>query len=371
MQFVDLKAQYRAYQAEIDAAIGKVTASAQFINGPQVQELEKALADFVGVEHAVACASGTDALQLALMVSGIGSGDEVITTPFTFIATAETIALAGARPVFVDIEEDTYNFDPDLLEAAITESTKAIIAVDLYGHPAAYEKIEKVAAKYGLKLIEDAAQSLGASCLGRNCGSFGDIAATSFFPAKPLGCYGDGGMLFTADAEVAENLRCLRNHGQRKRYYHEMIGCNSRLDTLQAAILLAKLSHFPDEISLRIQVAARYGAALADHFITPHVADACVSVFAQYSLRSQKRDQVISGLQEAGIPVAIHYPVPLHMQPAFAGLGYRAGDFPVAEKIAAEIFSLPMHPFLSGEEQELVIDTLLRAVQGSKFGVQS
>ena len=362
MQFVDLKAQYCAYQAEIDTAIKEVTASAQFINGPQVQELEEALADFVGVEHAVACASGTDALQLALMVLGIGPGDEVITTPFTFIATAETIALAGARPVFVDIEEDTYNIDPDLLEAAITESTKAIIAVDLYGHSAAYEKIEKVAAKHGLKLIEDAAQSLGAARLGRNCGSFGDIAATSFFPAKPLGCYGDGGMLFTADAEAAESLRCLRNHGQRKRYYHEMIGCNSRLDTLQAAILLAKLVHFPDEISQRIQAAARYNSALADHFITPQVAAACVSVFAQYSLRSQKRDEVVAGLQEAGIPVAIHYPIPLHLQPAFVDLGYRAGDFPVAEKIATEIFSLPMHPFLKGKEQELVINTLLKSV---------
>jgi len=362
MQFIDLKAQYRAYQVEIDTAIKEVTASAQFINGPQVQDLEMALADFVGVEHAVACASGTDALQLALMVLGIGPGDEVITTPFTFIATAETIVLAGARPVFIDIKEDTYNLDPALLEAAITGSTKAIIAVDLYGHPAAYEKIEKVAVKHGLKLIEDAAQSLGAARLGRNCGSFGDIAETSFFPAKPLGCYGDGGMLFTADAEAAESLRCLRNHGQRKRYYHERIGFNSRLDTLQAAILQIKLAHFPDEISLRIQVAARYNSALADHFIIPQVADGCVSVFAQYSLRSQKRDQVIAGLQEAGIPVAIHYPVPLHLQPAFAELGYSVGDFPVAEKIATEIFSLPMHPFLIEEDQQLIISTLLKAV---------
>ena len=360
MQFVDLKAQYHAYQAEIDAAVNEVTASAQFINGPQVRELEETLADFVGTKHAVACASGTDALQLALMVSGIGPGDEVITTPFTFIATAETIVLAGARPVFVDIEEATYNLDPALLESAITKSTKAIITVDLYGHPAAYEELEKLAAKHGLKLIEDAAQALGAARLGRNCGSFGDLAATSFFPAKPLGCYGDGGMLFTADAEIAESLRCLRNHGQKKRYYHEVIGCNSRLDTLQAAILLVKLAHFPDEISQRIQVAARYNSAFADHFIIPQVADGCVSVFAQYSLRSQKRDEIAGGLQAAGIPVAIHYPVPLHLQPAFSNLGYRPGDFPVAEKIASEIFSLPMHPFLTKEEQEQVIVTVLK-----------
>ena len=362
MQFVDLKAQYRAYQSEIDVAINEVVASAQFINGPQVAELEEALADFVGVKHAVACASGTDALQLALMVLGVGPGDEVITTPFTFIATAETIALAGARPVFVDIEEQTYNLDPARLEAAITGSTKAIVAVDLYGHPAAYAEIEKLAKKHGLKVIEDAAQSLGAARLGRNCGSFGDLAATSFFPSKPLGCYGDGGMLFTADAEVAERLRCFRNHGQRKRYYHEMVGCNSRLDTLQAAILLAKLPHFSDEVRQRIQVADRYSSALAEHFITPQVEAGSVSVFAQYSLRSKKREQVTGALQAAGIPVAIHYPIPLHLQPAFADLGYRVGDFPVAEKIAAEIFSLPMHPFMVSEEQDLVIATLLKAV---------
>ena len=362
MQFVDLKAQYHAYQAEIDTAVNEVVASAQFINGPQVRELEEALTNFVGVKHAVSCASGTDALQLALMVSGIAPGDEVITTPFTFIATAETIVLAGARPVFVDIEESTYNLDPTLLESAITGSTKAIIAVDLYGHPAVYQELEKLAAKHGLKLIEDAAQSLGSARLGRNCGSFGDLAATSFFPAKPLGCYGDGGMLFTDNAEIADSLCCLRNHGQKKRYYHEMIGCNSRLDTLQAAILLVKLAHFPDEISQRIQVAARYNSAFADHFIIPQVADGCVSVFAQYSLRSQKRDEIAAALQAAGIPMAIHYPVPLHLQPAFSNLGYRAGDFPVAEKIAKEIFSLPMHSFMTEKDQGLVIATVLKAV---------
>ncbi|MCD6291842.1 MAG: DegT/DnrJ/EryC1/StrS family aminotransferase [Deltaproteobacteria bacterium] len=362
MQFVDLKAQYRAYQVEIDAAIKEVTGSAQFINGPQVRELEEALADFVGVKHAVACASGTDALQLALLVAGVGPGDEVITTPFTFIATAETIVLAGARPVFVDIEEQTYNLDPALLEAAITGATKAIVAVDLYGHPAAYQEIEKIAEKHDLKLIEDAAQSLGGARLGHSCGSFGDLAATSFFPAKPLGCYGDGGMLFTDNSAFAEELCCLRNHGQRKRYYHEMIGCNSRLDTLQAAILLAKLPHFQGEISRRVQVAAIYSEALSDFFITPQVESGCISAFAQYSLRSQRRDQVIASLQAAEIPVAIHYPVPLHLQPAFAELGYQAGAFPVSEKVASEIFSLPMHPFLAGEEQAQVIAALLKAV---------
>ncbi|MBN2809905.1 MAG: DegT/DnrJ/EryC1/StrS family aminotransferase [Deltaproteobacteria bacterium] len=362
MQFVDLKAQYLAYQAEIDVAVKAVLNSTQFINGPQVEALEEGLADFVGVKHAVACASGTDALQMALMVLGIGPGDEVITTPFTFIATAETIVLTGARPVFVDIEEQTYNLDPAALEAAVSPATRAIIAVDLYGHPAAYPEIEKVAARHGLKLIEDAAQALGGARLGRNCGSFGDLAATSFFPSKPLGCYGDGGMLFTAEAEFAEKLRSLRNHGQKQRYYHEMIGCNSRLDTLQAAILLAKLPYFPEEISRRINIASRYSQALSEHFITPTVADGCVSVFAQYSLRSARRDEVVAALAAAGIPSAVHYPIPLHLQPAFADLGYRAGDFPVAEKIATEIFSLPMHPFLTVAEQDRIIAVLLKAL---------
>ncbi|NPA24983.1 MAG: DegT/DnrJ/EryC1/StrS family aminotransferase, partial [Deltaproteobacteria bacterium] len=316
------------------------------------------LAGFVGRRQAVACASGTDALQLALLAFGIGAGDEVITTPFTFIATAETIALCGAKPVFVDIEERTFNLDPEKLAGALTARTRAIVAVDLYGHPAAYDEISAFAAEHGLKLIEDAAQSLGADYHGRRCGSFGDLSATSFFPAKPLGCYGDGGMLFTDDEEMAATLRCLRNHGQKKRYYHEAIGCNSRLDTLQAAVLLVKLTHFPEEITRRNQVAETYSRALADNFSIPVVEDDCRSVFAQYTLRSRRRERVLAELGEAGIPYAIHYPVPLHLQPAFAGLGYGPGDFPVAEKIAGEVFSLPMHPFLDGETQSRIIETL-------------
>ncbi|HDS16835.1 MAG TPA: DegT/DnrJ/EryC1/StrS family aminotransferase [Proteobacteria bacterium] len=360
MEFVDLKAQYLAYQTEIDAALREVLETTRFINGPQVGELEMALAKMVGVREAVACASGTDALLLALMAAGIGSGDEVITTPFTFIATAETIALAGARPVFVDIEEKTYNLDPELIEAAITEATRALIVVDLYGHPADYEKIEEIARRRDLVLIEDAAQSLGARRQGRGCGSFGDFAATSFFPSKPLGGYGDGGMLFTNDGAAAEKLRALRNHGQRQRYYHEMIGCNSRLDTLQAAVLLAKLPHFPDEIRRRNEVAEFYSRGLKGDFQPPAVAAGCLSVFAQYSLRSPHREQLTAGLQATGIPTAVHYPVPLHLQPAFAELGYRKGDLPVAERVATEIFSLPMHPFLDRAVQEGIIETLLR-----------
>ena len=360
MEFVDLQAQYRAYQAELETAIGQVLASSRFINGPQVGELEKKLAEFVGRRQAVACASGTDALQLALLALGIGPGDEVITTPFTFIATAETIALCGAKPVFVDIEERTFNLDPEKLAAALTPRSKAIIAVDLYGHPAAYDEISAFASEHGLRLIEDAAQSLGADYRGRRCGSFGDLAATSFFPAKPLGCYGDGGMLFTDDEELAGKLRSLRNHGQKKRYYHELIGCNSRLDTLQAAVLLVKLEHFPEEIDRRNRVAGNYSRALGEDFTIPVVEEGCRSVFAQYTLRSRRREAVLAGLGEAGIPYAIHYPVPLHLQPAFAGLGYAAGAFPVAERAAAEVFSLPMHPFLDFETQSRIIETLKR-----------
>ena len=361
MEFVDLKAQYQAYCEEIDAAMGRVLASARFVNGPEVGELEKALAAFVGRREAVACASGTDALVLALLGAGIGPGDEVITTPFTFIATAEVISLVGARPVFVDIEDKTFNLDPSRLAAALSTATRAIVAVDLYGHPAAWDELSGFAQEHGLLLIEDAAQSLGARYRGRTCGAFGDLAATSFFPAKPLGCYGDGGMLFTDDIEMAAKLRCLRNHGQKKRYYHEIIGCNSRLDTLQAAVLLAKLPHFRKEIELRNQVAENYTRALADKFTVPEVAADCGSVFAQYTLRSNRRDEVLKALREAEIPVAVHYPVPLHRQPAFAELGYGAGAFPVAERAASEVFSLPMHPFLTPSEQEKIISVLRNA----------
>ena len=359
MEFVDLKAQHRAYREEIGAAIDRVVASARFINGPEVEALEKALAGFVGRREAVACASGTDALWLALLAAGIGPGDEVITTPFTFIATAEVISLVGARPVFVDIEQETLNLDPARLAGALSKATRALIAVDLYGHPAAWDEISAFAAEHDLLLIEDAAQSLGAEYRGRICGAFGDLAATSFFPAKPLGCYGDGGMIFTDDPARAAQLRALRNHGQRKRYYHEVIGANSRLDTLQAAVLLAKLPHFKQEIELRNRVAARYTAALAGKFEVPRVAAGCSSVFAQYTLRSNRRDEVLAALAEAGIPTAVHYPVPLHRQPAFAGLGYEPGAFPVAEQVAQAVFSLPMHPFLETGDQDEIIRVLL------------
>ncbi len=363
MQFVDLPAQYQEYQQEIDKAIAAVLASSRFINGPEVQELERELSRFVDVPHGIGCASGTDALLLALMALGIGEGDEVITTPFTFIATAETIALAGAKPVFVDIEPDTYNLDPRLIETAVNERTKAIIAVDIFGLPANYGVLQKLAERHGLVLIEDAAQSLGAEQDGRKCGSFGTLATTSFFPAKPLGCYGDGGMIFIDDELLAERLRMLRNHGQQRRYHHDLLGINSRLDTLQAAVLLAKLPYFPAEIKQRRDIAARYSESFGRFFQVPVEPSGCLSVYAQYSLRTKKRALVLDKLQEAGIPTAIHYPVPLHLQEVFSALGYRSGDLPVAEQVCEEIFSLPVHPFLSEAEQEKIIATAIGAVK--------
>ncbi len=360
MEFVDLKAQFRAYRAEIETAFNNVLSSARFVSGAQVNELEERLAAFVGRRRAVACASGTDALYLALLGLGIGPGDEVITTPFTFIATVETILLAGARPVFVDIEPDRFNLDPARLEAALSPRTRALVAVDLYGHPAAWEELEACAAHHGLALIEDAAQSLGAEYHGRRCGAFGRVAATSFFPAKPLGCYGDGGMLFTDDEDLAERFKLLRNHGQKERYRHELVGLNSRLDTLQAAVLLAKLPHFEREIELRHQVAARYDDLFREHFVIPDVAPGCCSVFAQYTLRVADRPARLAACEKAGIPVAVHYPIPLHLQPVCAFLGYREGDFPVAEKAAAEVLSLPMHPFLKASEQQRIAEVLKR-----------
>ncbi len=364
MQFVDLPAQYQAYKEEIDRAMAAVLTSARFINGPQVAQLEEELADFVGRGQAVACASGTDALLLALMLLEIGPGDEVITTPFTFIATAETIALVGATPVFVDIDPETYNLDPQLVAEAVTSRTRAVIAVDLFGLPADYRQLEVIAARHGLALIEDAAQSLGASLEGRQCGSFGTLAATSFFPAKPLGCYGDGGMIFTDDAAAARTLRELRNHGQERRYHHGRLGLNSRLDTLQAAVLLAKLPFFRDEIARRREIARRYSAALAADFTVPKEKTGYFSVYAQYSLRSSAREKVLAALQDAGVPTAIHYPLPLHRQEVFRELGYQPGQLPVAEQVSREIFSLPVHPFLTGAEQEMIIATARAAVAG-------
>ena len=377
MNFIDLAAQQRRISKELNANIARVLAHGQYINGPEARELESALAAYVGTKHAVGCASGTDALLMALMALDIGPGDAVLTSPFTFFATAEVISLIGATPVFVDIDPATFNIDPVKLEQAVravekgdsslhplpvtaggTLRARAVIPVDLFGLPADYDAIEAIAARHRFPVIEDAAQSFGSECNGRKCCSFGRIACTSFFPAKPLGCYGDGGMCFTEDDRVAERLRSIRVHGQGSDKYENIrIGINGRLDTLQAAILLAKFAIFPEELELRQEVARRYNELLADRVKTPEVPNGYRSAWAQYSILVRDgalRTSRIAKLKEAGIPTAIYYPKPLHLQTAFAGLGYQEGDFPVSEDCARRIFSLPMYPYLAAGEQRRI-----------------
>lgn len=360
INFIDLQAQYRAYKEEIDREILEVCESAQFIGGPKIAALENALSLYTGAAHAIACSSGTDALLLALMALGIGSGDEVITTPFTFIATAEVIAFLGAKSVFVDIEEKTYNIDAHKIEAAITERTKVIIPVALYGQCADMDAINAVAAKHGLSVIEDACQSFGATYKGKKSCNLSTIGCTSFFPSKPLGCYGDGGAIFTHDDELAQKMRMLLNHGQNARYKHRYIGINGRLDAIQAAVLSVKLKHFDHELALRQKIAARYddGLFTCNNVATPYIKADRDSVYAQYSIRVKDRDNVAAALSARGIPTAVHYPMALHLQEAFAPLGYKAGDFPISEKISEEIMSLPMSPFLSHDDQEQIIAAL-------------
>ncbi|BAF70423.1 DegT/DnrJ/EryC1/StrS family aminotransferase [Nitratiruptor sp. SB155-2] len=363
IDFIDLKTQYRKYQNEIDQAVANVMASAQFIGGPEVSALEKELAQYTGSAHAIGCSSGTDALLLALMAIDVKPGDEVITTPFTFIATAEVIAFLGAIPVFVDIDEKTYNIDPTKIEEKITPKTKAIIPVSLYGQPADMDEINEIACKFNLTVIEDGAQSFGAEYKGKKSCNLSHIGCTSFFPSKPLGCYGDGGAVFTNDETIAKKIAILKNHGQTKRYEHEVIGLNARLDAIQAAILRIKLKHFPQEVEDRIAIANRYTETLQEFVITPFVKADRISVYAQYSIQVQNRDKVCQKLNEKEIPTAIHYPKPLHLQKTFSNLGYKLGDFPLAEKVSQQIMSLPMSPFLQKEQQDFIIDSLIEIIK--------
>lgn len=344
--FVDLAAQQARIKDKIDAGIQRVLAHGQYILGPEVAELEEKLADYVGAKYCITCANGTDALQIAQMAFGIGPGDEVITPGFTYIATAETVALLGATPVYVDIDSRTYNLDPKLLEAAITPRTKAIIPVSLYGQCADYDAINEIAAKYNIPVIEDAAQSFGATYKGRKSCNLTTVACTSFFPSKPLGCYGDGGAIFTNDDELAKVMRQIARHGQDRRYHHVRVGVNSRLDTIQAAILLPKLEIFTEEVELRQQVAKHYDETLTEIGVTstPYVEPHNLSVYAQYTIRVQDREQVQADLREAGISTAVHYPIPLNKQPAVANEDIR---LPVGDKISEEVVSLPMHPYLT------------------------
>ncbi len=354
MQFIDLQAQYQHLKSKIDKRISDVLAHGKYIMGPEVIELEKQLAQYVGVKHAITCANGTDALSLALMVLDIKEGDAVFCPTFTFFATAEVVSFANATPVFVDSDEQTFNICPvDLekqIQMVISEgklTPKAIIAVDLFGLPANYPEIEKLAEKYNLKLIEDAAQGFGGEIDGQKAGSFGDIATTSFFPAKPLGCYGDGGAIFTNNDDYADLVRSYRVHGKgTDKYDNVRIGMNSRLDTIQAAILLEKLAEFPQELINRNNAAANYEKELATTYKTPSVPEGYLSSWAQYTLLSERREEVMAQYKEQGIPTVIYYGTCMHQQTAFSDLGYKSGDFKVAEKLAKQVFSLPMHGYL-------------------------
>ena len=371
MKFIDLQTQYRRIEDDVDRRIKAVLAHGQYILGPEVTELENALADYVGVEHCIGVSSGTDALLAAMMALGIGAGDEVITTPFTFIATGEMIALLGATPVFVDIEPDTYNIDASRIEAAITPRTRAIMPVSLYGQCADMDAINAIADKHGLPVIEDGAQSFGATYKGRRSCGLSTIGCTSFFPSKPLGGYGDAGACFTNDAALAKLMREISVHGQDRRYHHPRIGINGRLDTLQAAVLLAKLDLFPEEVESRARIGQRYiellearGAKPAGQggdFNTPVVAEGNTSVFAQFTLQVSDRESFIEKMRSAGIPTAVHYPVPLNRQPALANA---IGETPVSEAAAKRVVSLPMHPYLRDEDLTAITETVSQAAVG-------
>jgi UDP-2-acetamido-2-deoxy-ribo-hexuluronate aminotransferase len=358
MQFIDLAAQQARIKSEIDAGIQRVLAHGKYILGPEVAELEEKLVAYTGAKYCITCANGTDALQIVQMALGIGPGDEVITPGFSYIAAAETVALLGAKPVYVDIDPRTYNLDPTKLEAAITPRTKAIIPVSLYGQCADFDAINAIAEKHGIPVIEDGAQSFGASYKGKKSCNLTTIATTSFFPSKPLGCYGDGGAMFTNDDGLAKILRQIARHGQDRRYHHIRVGVNSRLDTLQAAILLPKLEILAEEIELRNQVAERYTELLSEAGTdtTPFIEKHNVSAWAQYTIRVDKRESVQSKLKDAGIPTAVHYPIPLNKQPAVAD---EAAHLPVGDEMAEKVMSLPMHPYMSWDNQMKVVKALI------------
>ena len=359
MQFIDLAAQQARIKDQIDANIQKVLAHGKYILGPEVTELEEKLAAYTGAKYCITCGNGTDALQIAQMALNIGPGDEVITPGFTYIATAETVALLGAKPVYVDIDPRSYNLDPAKLEAAITPRTKAIIPVSLYGQCADFDAINAIAGKYGIPVIEDGAQSFGASYKGNKSCNLTTMATTSFFPSKPLGGYGDGGALFTNDEELATVLRQIARHGQDRRYHHIRVGVNSRLDTLQAAILLPKLELLDEEIQLRNQVAENYARLLNDTGIitTPAIEEHNLSAWAQYTIRVDNRKAVQAKLKEGGIPTVVHYPIPLNKQPAVADA---KAKLPVGDEVAEKVMSLPMHPYTTKNEQQKIVETLLR-----------
>ena len=368
MKFIDLKLQQSKIREKINKRIKSVLDHGNYIMGPEIFEFEERLSSYVGTKHCVSCSSGTDALLIPLMAYDIGPGDAVITTPFTYIATSEVISLLGAEPIFVDIYNKTYNINPDLIESAIENAqdknlnVKAIMPVDLFGLPARYRLMEDLAKKHSLILIEDAAQGFGGQVKGRKAGSFGNVAATSFFPAKPLGCYGDGGAIFTNDDELFEKIKSIRVHGSGiDKYENIRLGINGRLDTIQAAILLEKFSIFDEELELRNKIASYYSNNISSKLIKPFIPKDYLSSWAQYSLLAKsefERNKIMSTLSESNIPSMIYYKQPLHLQPVFKKLGYMEGDFPISEKISKQIFSIPMHPYLNRDDQDTIIKVL-------------
>ena len=362
MDFIDLKTRLARVRGKVDQRVAAVLDHGQFILGPEVAELEQTLASYVGVEHCVGVSSGTDSLLIALLALEVGRGDEVITVPYTWISTAEVIALTGATPVFVDIDSKTWNMDPSLVEDAITENTKAIMPVGIYGQPADMDSINEIAFRYNLPVIEDAAQSFGATYKGRKSCALSTIGSTSFFPSKPFGGFGDGGALFTDDDELAEKFRWIRVHGQARKHHHPVLGLNGRLDTLQAAMLLAVFEIFPEEVIHRQSIGARYnemlGEAGSQGIQLPHIAEGSTSVHAIYTILTPQRDILQTRLKEAGIPSVAYYAVPLHLQPVFSYLGYNPRDFPVTELVAEQCLSLPMSACLRLEDQQAVVEAM-------------
>jgi UDP-2-acetamido-2-deoxy-ribo-hexuluronate aminotransferase len=366
MEFLDLKTQQKRIRKPLEKRINKILDHGAYIMGPEVFELEEKLADYCGVKHAISCSSGTDALLIPLMAWGIGPGDAVFTTPFTYVATAEVISILGATPIFVDVYESTYNIDCDKLEIEINRvikegklKPKAIIPVDLFGLPARYRLIDKIAKKYNLKVIEDAAQSFGGSIRDKKVGTFGDIAATSFYPAKPLGCYGDGGAIFTNDDDLAEECKAIRIHGTKKdKYNSEMIGLNGRLDSIQAAVLLEKLSIFDDELEVRNEVNSHYRKYLNNAQHHPEGYQSAHALFSIVLGSKTKRDDLVYRLSKNKIPAVIYYKFPIHLMKAFKYLGYSKGDLPISESLSDSIISLPMHPYLKEREVNFIINAI-------------
>lgn len=375
MQFIDLASQFKRIEADVTSRVNEVLQSQKFIMGPDVLELESSLAEYAGVKHVLSCASGTDALVIPLMAYDLSKTDAIFVPSFTFFATAESVTLAGGTPIFVDSDPETFNISPVALEEAIVRTLedgslnpRGIIPVDLFGLPADYEAISVLASKYGLFVLEDAAQGFGASLKGRKTGSFGDVAATSFFPAKPLGCYGDGGAIFTDDDKLADLMRSIRIHGQGDdKYDNVRIGLNGRLDSIQAAVVLSKLDIFDDEIVARNRIAATYTEQLNDVFETPKIPDGFTSVWAQYTLLSESKDQrdrIVRSMKEADIPIMVYYPIPIHLSTAYSSLGYKKGDLPVCEDFSDRVFSLPMHPYLAEKDISSIVSTLKGVYRG-------